>query len=81
MIEKLSIIIFLCYTFWEKSLTHKLINECEALVYQITENMKKSKDELNYDITTSIGYSLINDIENVDEAFETADKMLYEKRK
>ena len=56
-------------------------NDIENIINQITENMKKSKDELNYEITTSIGYSLINDIENVDEAFEIADKMLYEKKK
>lgn len=56
-------------------------NDIENIINQITENMKKSKDELNYEITTSIGYSLINDIENVDEAFEIADKMLYENKK
>ena len=50
------------------------------IINLITEKMKKSKDELDYEITTSIGYSIIDDIDNIDDALEKADKMLYEKK-
>ena len=47
----------------------------------INTKMKESKNELNYEITTSIGYSVLNKGENIEAAVERADNMLYEKKK
>ena len=56
-------------------------NAITELIHIVTERMKDSKDELNYEITTSIGYSKLEKGEPVEKAIESADNMLYDKKK
>ena len=56
-------------------------NDIISTIDLINTKMKESKNELNYEITTSIGYSVLNKGESIEAAVERADNMLYEKKK
>jgi len=57
------------------------LNEIKAFIKKINERLKSSKDSFSYTITASVGYCRLSEDDNLADAINKADEMLYEEKK
>lgn len=57
------------------------VNEIKAFIKRINERLKPSKEIFSYTITASVGYCKLNEDDNLADAINKADEMLYEEKK